>query len=59
VLREPKLSNFKIGGSILQNDENRGTKTAIKPNNNNNNVMMISQPSFKNINNYHSGILDE
>jgi hypothetical protein len=28
---EQKLSNFKIEGSILQNDNNRGTKTAIKP----------------------------
>jgi hypothetical protein len=27
----PKLSNFKIGGPKLQNDENRMTKTAIKP----------------------------
>jgi hypothetical protein len=27
----PKLSNFKIRGPILQNDENKGTKTAIKP----------------------------
>jgi len=27
----PELSNFEIGGSILQNDENRGTNTAIKP----------------------------
>jgi hypothetical protein len=26
-----KLSNFKIGGSNLQNIENRGTNTAIKP----------------------------
>jgi hypothetical protein len=26
----PKLSNFKIGGSNLQNNENMGTKTAIK-----------------------------
>jgi hypothetical protein len=27
----PELSNFKIGGPKLQNGENRGTKTAIKP----------------------------
>ena len=27
----PKLSNFKIGGPILQNDENKGIKTTIKP----------------------------
>jgi hypothetical protein len=26
-----KLSNFKIGGSNLQNDKNKGTKTVIKP----------------------------
>jgi len=26
-----KLSSFKIGGPILQNSENMGTKTAIKP----------------------------
>jgi len=32
----PKLSNFKIGGPILQKSENKGTKTAIKLNNNNN-----------------------
>jgi len=25
-----KLSNFKIGGPILQNDENRGTKIVFK-----------------------------
>jgi hypothetical protein len=25
----PKLSNFKIGGPKLQNDENRRTKTVI------------------------------
>jgi hypothetical protein len=25
------LSNFKIGGPNLQNGENKGTKTAIKP----------------------------
>jgi len=31
----PKLLNFKIGGPKLQNDENRGTKTAIKPKINN------------------------
>jgi len=31
----PKLSNFKIGGPILQKSENKGTKTAIKLNNNN------------------------
>jgi hypothetical protein len=28
----PKLSSFKIGGPKLQKIENRGTKTAIKPN---------------------------
>jgi hypothetical protein len=28
----PKLPNFKIGGPNLQNNENLGTKTAIKPN---------------------------
>jgi hypothetical protein len=28
---EPKLSNFKIERSIMQNDENMRTKTAIKP----------------------------
>jgi hypothetical protein len=27
----PKLSNFKIGWPKLQNDENKGIKTAIKP----------------------------
>lgn len=27
-----KLTNFKIGGPILQNGENRWTKTAIKLN---------------------------
>lgn len=27
----PKLSNFKIGEPILQNDENMETKTTIKP----------------------------
>jgi len=27
----PKLTNFKIRGPILQNGENRRTKTAIKP----------------------------
>jgi len=27
----PKVSNFKIGRPFLQNGENRGTKTAIKP----------------------------
>jgi hypothetical protein len=32
-VRGPKLSNFKIDGSILQNNENNGTKTAIKPKN--------------------------
>jgi hypothetical protein len=26
-----KLSKFKIGGSNQQNNENRGTKIAIKP----------------------------
>jgi len=31
LTEEPKLSNFKIGRPISQNDENRGTKTAIKP----------------------------
>jgi hypothetical protein len=30
MLGGPKLSNFKIGQSILQNGENRETKTAIK-----------------------------
>jgi len=30
-MERPKLSNFKIQGLILQNDENRGNKTAIKP----------------------------
>jgi hypothetical protein len=28
----PKLSNFKIDGLILQNGENKWTRTAIKPN---------------------------
>jgi hypothetical protein len=28
----PKLPNFKIGEPNLQNNENMGTKTAIKPN---------------------------
>jgi len=31
MMEGPKLSNFKIGGTISQNGENRGTKTAIKP----------------------------
>jgi len=30
MMKESKLSYFKIGGSNLQNGENRGTKTAIK-----------------------------
>jgi hypothetical protein len=30
-----KLSCFKIGGSILQNGENRGNKNGIKPKNKN------------------------
>ena len=30
MMEGPKLSNFKIGRPILQSDENRGTKTAIK-----------------------------
>jgi len=32
LIEGPKLSNFKIEGPISQNDEKRGTKTAIKPN---------------------------
>ena len=32
-MKRPKLSNYKIGGPILQSDENKGTKTAIKPTN--------------------------
>jgi hypothetical protein len=32
MLENSKLSNFKIGGSILQTNENRGVETAIKPN---------------------------
>jgi hypothetical protein len=36
VLEGPKLSNFKIVEPKLQNDENRGTKIAIKPNKNRN-----------------------
>jgi hypothetical protein len=31
LIEGSKLSNFKIGGPILQNDENRGAKAAIKP----------------------------
>jgi hypothetical protein len=31
MIRGPKLSNFKMGGPNLQNNENRETKTAIKP----------------------------
>jgi hypothetical protein len=31
MLRGSKLSNFKIGKPILQNDKNKGTKTVIKP----------------------------
>jgi len=31
MMEVPKLSNFKIGGPILQNGKNRGTKTVIKP----------------------------
>jgi len=31
LIEGPKLLNFKIGGPISQNDENRETKTAIKP----------------------------
>jgi hypothetical protein len=30
MLGRLKLQNFKIGGPILQSNENRGTKTAIK-----------------------------
>jgi hypothetical protein len=30
MLEWPKLLNFKIGGPILQNNENRWTKTVIK-----------------------------
>jgi hypothetical protein len=30
MLGGPKLLNFKIGGPILQNNENRRTKTVIK-----------------------------
>jgi hypothetical protein len=29
VLGGPKLSNFKIGGQIQQNDENRGTNVLV------------------------------
>ena len=32
MIEGPKLSNFKIEGPILQNGEDRGTKTAIKSN---------------------------
>jgi len=31
LIKGLKLSNFKLRGPILQDDENRGTKTAIKP----------------------------
>jgi hypothetical protein len=31
MLKEPKLSNFKIEKLIMQNSENRNIKTAIKP----------------------------
>jgi len=31
LIEGPKFSNFKIRGRILQNDENKETKTAIKP----------------------------
>ena len=32
MMEGPKLSNFKIGGPISQNDEKRETKIAIKTN---------------------------
>jgi len=30
MIQGPKLSNFKIGGLILQKDKNKRSKTAIK-----------------------------
>jgi hypothetical protein len=33
MIEGSELSNFKIGGSKLQNGKNMGTKTAIKPKN--------------------------
>jgi hypothetical protein len=32
MIEGPKLSYFKIVGSNMQNDKNKGTKTIIKPN---------------------------
>jgi hypothetical protein len=31
MIERPKLSNFKIRGQNLKNNEDRGTKTPIKP----------------------------
>jgi hypothetical protein len=39
-MKEPKLLDFKIEQSIVQNSENKIIKTIIKPNKNNKNTLL-------------------